>query len=144
MLAMSDKTRERLDNFWELIDEILNAILFLLIGVEILILTFTKQFMIAGLLAILTVLLARWVCIGVPIQIMKRFRTFSPYATTILTWGGLRGGISVCACLIDSGWSRMRTTFGDYLFRGGIFYSCSRPYDQESLSYYPKIVNPRK
>lgn len=98
-LAMSDNTRERLDDFWELIDEILNAILFLLIGVELLILTFTKQFMIAGLLAIPIVLLTRFVCVGVPIKIMSKYRTFSPYATTILTWGGLRGGISVALAL---------------------------------------------
>ncbi len=98
-LAMSDKTRKRLDDFWELIDEILNAILFLLIGVELLILTFTNQFMIAGLLAIPVVLLARFVCVGVPIKVMRKFRTFSPYATTILTWGGLRGGISVALAL---------------------------------------------
>ena len=99
MLAMSDRTRERLDDFWELIDEILNAVLFLLIGMEILILTFNKQFMIAGLLAIPIVLLARLICVGTPIQIMKRFRTFTPYAITILTWGGLRGGISVALAL---------------------------------------------
>lgn len=98
-LAMSDNTRERLDDFWELIDEILNAILFLLIGVELLILTFTNQFMLAGLIAIPVVLLARFVCVGVPIKIMRNFRTFSPYATTILTWGGLRGGISVALAL---------------------------------------------
>ena len=99
MLAMSDRTRERLDDFWELVDEILNAVLFLLIGMEILILTFNKQFMIAGLLAIPIVLLARLICVGTPIQIMKRFRTFTPYALTILTWGGLRGGISVALAL---------------------------------------------
>ena len=99
MFAMSDKTRERLDNFWELIDEILNAVLFLLIGVEILILTLSKQFMIAGLFAIPIVLLARLICVGTPIQLMKKFRTFSPHATTILTWGGLRGGISVALAL---------------------------------------------
>lgn len=98
-LAMSDNTRERLDDFWELIDEILNAILFLLIGVELLILTFTKQFMLAGLLAIPVVLLARFICVGIPIKIMGKFRTFSPYVTTILTWGGLRGGISVALAL---------------------------------------------
>ena len=98
-LAMSDNTRERLDDFWELIDEILNAILFLLIGVELLILTLTNQFMIAGLLAIPVVLLARFICVGVPIKIMSKFRNFSPYATTILTWGGLRGGISVALAL---------------------------------------------
>jgi CPA1 family monovalent cation:H+ antiporter len=97
--AMSDNTRERLDDFWELIDEILNAVLFLLIGVELLILTFTKQFMLAGLLAIPLVLLARFICVGVPIKIMGKYRTFSPYATTILTWGGLRGGISVALAL---------------------------------------------
>ena len=99
MLAMSDKTRERLDGFWELIDEILNAVLFLLIGMEILILTLNKQFMLAGLFAIPIVLLARLICVGTPIQIMKRFRTFTPYAVTILTWGGLRGGISVALAL---------------------------------------------
>lgn len=98
-LAMSDNTRQRLDDFWELIDEILNAILFLLIGVELLILTLTNQFMIAGLIAIPVVLLARFVCVGIPIKIMSKFRTFSPYATTILTWGGLRGGISVALAL---------------------------------------------
>ena len=105
--AMSDNTRERLDDFWELIDEILNAILFLLIGVELLILTFTNQFMIAGLLAIPIVLLSRFICVGVPIHFMKKFRTFSPYVTTILTWGGLRGGISVALALsIPSGPAR--------------------------------------
>ncbi len=99
MLAMSDKTRERLDDFWELIDEILNAVLFLLIGLELLILTFTNQFMIAGLIAIPVVLLARFACVGTPIHFMRKFRTFSPYAATILTWGGLRGGISVALAL---------------------------------------------
>jgi len=98
-LAMSDNTRERLDDFWELIDEILNAILFLLIGVELLILTFTKQFMLAGLIAIPVVLLARFICVGIPVKIMSKYRTFSPYVTTILTWGGLRGGISVALAL---------------------------------------------
>ncbi len=98
-LAMSDNTRERLDDFWELIDEILNAILFLLIGVELLILTFTNQFMLAGLIAIPVVLLARFICVGIPIKIMSKYRTFSPYVTTILTWGGLRGGISVALAL---------------------------------------------
>ena len=107
MLAMSDNTRERLDDFWELIDEILNAVLFLLIGMEILILTFTRQLVVAGLLAIPIVLFARWVCVGTPIQVMKKFRTFSPYVTTILTWGGLRGGISVALALsIPSGSAR--------------------------------------
>jgi len=55
--------------------------------------------MIAGLLTIPIVLLTRFVCVGVPIKVMSKFRTFSPYATTILTWGGLRGGISVALAL---------------------------------------------
>lgn len=99
MYAMSENTRKRLDNFWELIDEVLNAILFLLIGVEILILTLTKQFMLAGIFAIPIVLLARLICVGVPIEFLKKFRPFSPYTTMILTWGGLRGGISVALAL---------------------------------------------
>jgi CPA1 family monovalent cation:H+ antiporter len=107
MLAMSNNTRKRLDNFWELIDEILNAVLFLLIGVELLILTLTNQYMLAGLFAIPVVLLSRWICVGAPVLIMKKFRTFSPYAITILTWGGLRGGISVALALsIPSGPAR--------------------------------------
>lgn len=99
MHAMSENTRMRLDNFWELIDEVLNAILFLLIGVEILILTLSSEFMLAGLLTIPIALFARLICVGTPIQIMKNFRTFSPYTTSILTWGGLRGGISVALAL---------------------------------------------
>lgn len=99
MHAMSENTRMRLDNFWELIDEVLNAILFLLIGVEILILTLSSEFMLAGLLTIPIALFARLICVGTPIQIMKNLRTFSPYTTSILTWGGLRGGISVALAL---------------------------------------------
>ncbi|NVK22670.1 MAG: sodium:proton antiporter [Kangiellaceae bacterium] len=98
-LAMSDVTKHRLDNFWELIDEILNAVLFLLIGLEVLILTFSKQYLIAGLIMIPTVLLARWIAVGVPVQIMKKVREFTPYVITIMTWGGLRGGISVALAL---------------------------------------------
>ena len=98
-LAMSDVTRKRLDNFWELVDEILNAVLFLLIGLEVLILTFTSQYLIAGLLAIPMILVARWIAVGVPVQVMKQVREFTPYVVTIMTWGGLRGGISVALAL---------------------------------------------
>lgn len=98
-LAMSDNTRKRLDNFWELIDEILNAVLFLLIGVEILILTLNEKYIMLGLIAIPTVLLCRFIAIGVPIQFMKMFRSFTPHAIKIMTWGGLRGGISVALAL---------------------------------------------
>ena len=97
--AMSDNTRQHLDTFWELMDEGLNAILFVLIGLEVLVLTFNGQYLMAGLLAIPLVLVARAVSVGIPIAMMRRFRSSSPAVVTILTWGGLRGGISVALAL---------------------------------------------
>lgn len=99
VLAMSSKSREQLDTFWELVDEILNAVLFVVIGLEVLILDFTEQYLVAGLLAIPLVLLARLISVGLPIGIMRRFRSFSPGVVTLLTWGGLRGGVSVALAL---------------------------------------------
>ncbi len=98
-LAMSTITRERLDDFWELIDEILNAVLFLLIGVEVLVLTFNGQFLLAGLVLIPVALLARWVSVGLPIAAFRMRHTFPERTVRILTWGGLRGGISVALAL---------------------------------------------
>jgi CPA1 family monovalent cation:H+ antiporter len=99
LLAMSKKTREHLDMFWELLDEILNAVLFVLIGLEVLVLAFTRQYMLAGLLAIVVVLLARFTSVALPIAIMRWWRKFNPHVIKILTWGGLRGGISVALAL---------------------------------------------
>ena len=99
VLAMSDRTREHLDTFWELVDEVLNAVLFVLIGLEVLVLTFTREYFIAGLLLIPLLLLARFVSVGWPVLILRMFRTFSPDVIKILTWGGLRGGISVALAL---------------------------------------------
>ncbi len=98
-LAMSDKTRDHLDLFWELVDEILNSVLFLMIGFEILVLTFTRQLFLAGLLMIPVVLLARWIAVGLPISLLRLRRPFTPHAIKFLTWGGLRGGISVALAL---------------------------------------------
>lgn len=98
-LAMSPTTRERLDDFWELIDEILNAVLFLLIGVEVLVLTFNGQYLLAGLVLIPVALLARWVSVGLPIAAFRMRHTFPERTVRILTWGGLRGGISVALAL---------------------------------------------
>ena len=97
--AMSDKTREHLDNFWELIDEILNAMLFVLIGLEVLVLTFNTQYLLAGLIMIPVVLLIRFISVGIPVSIMKLRKTFTPKIIRILTWGGLRGGISIALVL---------------------------------------------
>ena len=98
-LAMSAKTREHLDTFWELIDELLNVILFTLIGLEMLVLAFKSIYFAAIFGAILIVLLARAVSVGGLLAVMKRFRSFSPGATPILIWSGLRGGISVALAL---------------------------------------------
>lgn len=97
--SMSDKTREHLDTFWELIDEILNAILFVLIGLEVLVLTFAETYLWAGLIMIPVTLLARFIAVGTPIKLMKLSRSFSPRVTRVLTWGGLRGGISIALAL---------------------------------------------
>ncbi|MBL4711584.1 MAG: sodium:proton antiporter [Gammaproteobacteria bacterium] len=99
MFAMSDKTREHLDNFWKLVDEILNAVLFVLIGMEVLVLTYQEEFLLAGLLVIPMTLFARLIAVGLPIGLMRYSRDFSPMVVTILTWGGLRGGISVALAL---------------------------------------------
>lgn len=98
-LAMSDKTKENLDNFWELIDEFLNALLFMLIGFEILILTFNQQAFYIGLIMIPLLLLIRFISVKIPVKILRNFREFDRGVSSILTWGGLRGGISVALVL---------------------------------------------
>ncbi|MCK5126948.1 MAG: sodium:proton antiporter [candidate division Zixibacteria bacterium] len=98
-LAMSETTRMHLDQFWELIDEILNAILFVWIGMEVLILTFTTDYLIIGLIAIPLTLGARYISVWSAISALKFRRQFTRNATIILTWGGLRGGISIALAL---------------------------------------------
>ena len=99
LLAMSDKTREHLDTFWELIDEILNAVLFVLIGLEVVVLAFTQSYLWAALLAIPIVLGARLLGVGLPITLFRLRRTFLPYTIRVMVWGGLRGGISIALAL---------------------------------------------
>ena len=98
-LAMSETTREHLTNFWTLIDEILNAVLFLLIGLEVIIISTTPGLMWVSLIAIPLVLGARFVAVAVPIGVFGLFRDFTKGAIPVLTWGGLRGGISVALAL---------------------------------------------
>lgn len=97
--AMSEKTREHLDTFWELVDEILNAVLFVLIGLEVLVISLREDYLLAGALAIPLILLARLISVGLPIGLMRSFRSFTPGVVSILTWAGLRGGISVALAL---------------------------------------------
>jgi len=98
-LAMSARTREHLGTFWELIDEILNAVLFVMIGLEVLVLTLNVTYLLAGAVAVPLVLLARLVTVGVPMRLLAIRRRFVRRAIPILTWGGLRGGISVALAL---------------------------------------------
>ncbi|MAF32952.1 MAG: sodium:proton antiporter [Desulfobacterales bacterium] len=107
LLAMSEKTRDHLDLFWELIDEILNAVLFLLIGLEVLVLTFPRYSVLAGLLVIPTVLMVRFVVIGCQVTLLRPIQRFNPGAIVIMTWAGLRGGISVALALsLPTGYTR--------------------------------------
>jgi CPA1 family monovalent cation:H+ antiporter len=98
-MAMSETTIQHLDNFWELVDEILNAVLFVLIGLEVLLLTFQVEYLLAAIAIIPAVLVARLISVSLPVTLLRRFRRFSPGVIQILTWGGLRGGISVALAL---------------------------------------------
>jgi CPA1 family monovalent cation:H+ antiporter len=97
--VLSAISRDYLGKFWELIDEILNAVLFLLIGLEMLTIKVNSIVLIIGGIAILIVLLARWVSVFFPVLLLKYKITFEKNAVTILTWGGLRGGLSVALAL---------------------------------------------
>lgn len=97
--AMSDLTAEYVDKFWELLDETLNAILFVLIGLELVVLHWSTDYVILGVLSIVLVLLARFTSVWVPAQIIRLRGDMTRRTILILTWGGLRGGISIALAL---------------------------------------------
>ena len=97
--GMSEVTRERLDVFWELIDEVLNAVLFILIGLEIVAISITASQVYLGLLAILAVLAGRVISVGVPSALMGLGKQYERGTIALLTWGGLRGGLSIAMAL---------------------------------------------
>lgn len=97
--AMSQKTARHLGDFWHLIDEILNAVLFLLIGVEVFAIPFGQQPLLPALATIPLVLLARLGAVLVPVTAMRMRRGFTSGAVAVMTWGGLRGGVSVALAL---------------------------------------------
>jgi CPA1 family monovalent cation:H+ antiporter len=98
-LAMSETTRRHLLSFWSLIDEILNSVLFLLIGLEVVAVAMEASFLIAGAASIAIVLLARAIAVGLPMAALMRFLPFTRGAFAVLVWGGLRGGISIALAL---------------------------------------------
>jgi len=97
--SMSDHTRTYLFGFWEMVDEILNSVLFLLIGLELLVLGISPKFGLIMLACIPLVLLARFVAVSVPMRFLGMFKSFTKGAIPVLTWGGVRGGISVALAL---------------------------------------------
>ncbi len=96
---MSKDTLLKLDAFWELLDGILNAILFVAIGLEFLSLNFSNETLLASIGIIMISMGARWISVMIPVASMSMFRRFSSSVIIIMTWGGLRGGISIALAL---------------------------------------------
>jgi CPA1 family monovalent cation:H+ antiporter len=99
MLAMSHKTREHLDTFWELVDELLNVLLFVLVGLEIVTLNIAGEYVVAGILAVCAMLISRFVSVGLAVKGLGSAGHVGPHLVKVLTWGGLRGAISVALSL---------------------------------------------
>jgi len=97
--AMSETTELYVDKFWELVDVLLNTILFVMIGMEMLVLSLEGKYIYAGLLAIPIILMCRYVSLFIPIKIFSKRLDFVPKTNLIMTWGGLRGGISIALAL---------------------------------------------
>ena len=97
--SMSEITEQYVDKFWELIDILLNTVLFVMIGMEILVLTYNNQFILAGLLCIPSLLFARYISLMLPIKLFAKKLDFVKNTNLIMTWGGLRGGISIALAL---------------------------------------------
>jgi len=97
--AMSDHTRDNLLRFWELTDEMLNSVLFLLIGMEAVLIGFNVTTATAGAIAIVAMLIGRSTAVLTVVTLLRRQTAFTPGAAPALIWGGLKGGISVALAL---------------------------------------------
>ena len=97
--AMSKITENYVDKFWELIDILLNTVLFVLIGMEMLVLSFELNYFIAGIIAVPVVLICRYLSLILPVKFFEKRLDFVPRTNLIMTWGGLRGGISIALAL---------------------------------------------
>ncbi len=98
-LGMSSLTREHVDRFWELVDDALNVVLFLMLGLQLVVLPLMRTYLLVGLIAIPVVLLSRFVSVGISVRALALFREEIPGSTAVLTWGGLRGGLAVALAL---------------------------------------------
>jgi CPA1 family monovalent cation:H+ antiporter len=118
--AMSEVTRNNLEMFWELIDVILNSVLFVLMGLELLVLQLSLTYVLAAVATIFIVLLSRFVSIGTPMRLLAFRKKFSLSTLIIMTWGGLRGGIAVALALsLPVGYERniiIAITYGVVVF----------------------------
>lgn len=113
--AMSETTQRYVLGFWTLIDEILNAVLFLLIGLEVLVLNLSPDFALVALLAVPLALLARYVAVAGPVTLLGRWQSFQRGTVAVLTWGGIRGGISIALALsLPEGPARATILAGTY------------------------------
>ncbi len=110
--GMSEETRRYVDGFWTLIDEILNAVLFLMIGFEVFAVAFEAEYLTAAVMALALGLIGRLTAVAIPVLLLKPFRSFSQGVIPVMTWGGLKGGISVALALSlpDSEWKPMILT----------------------------------
>lgn len=95
----SPNSRDYIGKFWEMIDQLMNAVLFLLVGFEMLIIPFNGTLLALGFSSVLIVLLSRYISVKLPIMVLKTKNTFESDVIPILTWGGLRGAISVALAL---------------------------------------------
>jgi CPA1 family monovalent cation:H+ antiporter len=96
---MSEITLDYVTKFWEMLDEILNAALFVLIGLELMLVSVEPFYLVAGLIATILVLAVRYFSLAIPSYVLGFRKTFEPNTLAIMTWGGLRGGISIALAL---------------------------------------------
>lgn len=96
---LPDISKKYLSKYWELIDEMLNAILFMLVGFEMLVINFDAAILAIGIISIVIVLFVRWISVALPVSLLRFKITFEKNAIAILTWGGLRGGLSIALAL---------------------------------------------
>lgn len=121
--AMSDQTQRYLFGFWKVVDEILNSVLFLLIGLEVVVLRFDPGFAWLMALSVPLVLTARFIAVSILMLALQHWQSFSRGTLPVMIWGGLRGGISVCTGPVGPGDGQQGSAPGHCL-HGGVVHHC--------------------